>query len=155
MCIFFVRDGWLLGFIVSKDEIRIDSPNFAEILWLYVPCAITHLYSLQGMVIYYVNLFSIKLVWPRDLCACWRRILHSYGINKPKSPSTLLRNPWHQPPYLVHLTIIGTSCYMFLHVKRWLVWFKIQKMMSSMSMLFIILVEILVMHKIDIVRLRN
>ena len=43
MCISFVRDGWLLGFIVSKDNIRIDSPNFDAIVRLYVPCAITHL----------------------------------------------------------------------------------------------------------------
>ena len=43
MCISFVGDGWLLGFIVSKDNIRIDSPNFDAIVRLYVPCAITHL----------------------------------------------------------------------------------------------------------------
>ena len=43
MCISFITDGWLLGFIVSKDNIRIDSPNFDAIVRLYVLCAITHL----------------------------------------------------------------------------------------------------------------
>jgi len=47
-CIFIVESGRLLGFIVSKDGIRVDPLKFKSILTLPPPNNLTQLQSLQG-----------------------------------------------------------------------------------------------------------
>ena len=48
-CIFCVRVGRLLGFIISKEGIRVDPLKFEATLRLSSPHTIIHLQSLQGM----------------------------------------------------------------------------------------------------------
>ena len=48
-CIFCVKSGCLLGFIVSKEGIRVDPLKVEEILQLSPPRNIRHLQCLQGM----------------------------------------------------------------------------------------------------------
>ena len=48
-CIFCVKVGCLLGFIVSKEGIRVDPLKVEAILQLYPPCNIRHIQCLQGM----------------------------------------------------------------------------------------------------------
>ena len=48
-CIFCVTVGRLLGFIVSKEGIRVDPLKVEEILQLSPPCNIQHLQCLQKM----------------------------------------------------------------------------------------------------------
>ena len=48
-CIFCVRVGHLLDFIISKEGIRVDPLKVEEILQLSPLCNISHLQSLQGM----------------------------------------------------------------------------------------------------------
>jgi hypothetical protein len=49
-CIFVVKSGRLLGFIVSKDEIQVDPLKIKAILALPPPNNLTQLQSLQGKV---------------------------------------------------------------------------------------------------------
>ena len=49
-CIFCVKVGCLLGFIISKDGIRVNPLKVEEILQLSPPCNIRHIHCLQGMV---------------------------------------------------------------------------------------------------------
>ena len=48
-CIFYVKSGRLLGFIVSKEGIRVDPLKVEAILQLSPPKNICHLQCLQGM----------------------------------------------------------------------------------------------------------
>ena len=48
-CIYCVKSGFLLGFIVSKEGIRLDPLKVEAILQLSPPCNIRHLQCLQGM----------------------------------------------------------------------------------------------------------
>ena len=47
-CVFYVKTGRLLGFIMSKDGIRIDPLNIESILAPPAPTNVTELQSLQG-----------------------------------------------------------------------------------------------------------
>jgi hypothetical protein len=47
-CIFAVKSGQLLGFIISKDEIRVDPLKIKAILALPPPTNLTQIQSLQG-----------------------------------------------------------------------------------------------------------
>ena len=49
-CIFCVKVGRLLGFIMSKEGIRVDPLKVEEIIWLSPLRMIRHIQSLQGMV---------------------------------------------------------------------------------------------------------
>ena len=49
-CVFCIETGRLLGFVVSKDGIRIDPLNIASILALPAPTNIVELQILQGKV---------------------------------------------------------------------------------------------------------
>ena len=49
-CIFCVKVGRLLGFIMSKEGIRVNPLKVEEILQLSIPCNIQHIQCLQGMV---------------------------------------------------------------------------------------------------------
>ena len=49
-CIFCMAVGHLLGFIVSKEGIRVDPLKVEAIIQLSPPCNIQHLQCLQGMV---------------------------------------------------------------------------------------------------------
>ena len=48
-CIFCMKVGRLLGFIISKEGIRVDPLKVEEILQLSSPCNIQHIQCLQGM----------------------------------------------------------------------------------------------------------
>ena len=57
-CIFCVKVGRLLGFIIYKEGIRVNPLKVEEILWLSLPRIIRNLQSLQGMLNSYGDLLS-------------------------------------------------------------------------------------------------
>ena len=92
-CIFCVTIGRLLGFIVSKEGIRVDPLKVEEIFQLSPSCNIRHLQCLQGMV----NFLWRFVVNFSNLTKGFMRLLKKdtpfLGMSEPRKPLMLLRYP--------------------------------------------------------------
>ena len=105
-CIFCVKSGHLLGFIVSKEGIRVDPLKVEAILQLSPPRNIRHLQYLQGMenflprfVVNFANLTKgFMRLLKKDTTFCWERAQESFdALNK-----ALASPPMHSLPDYSH-----------------------------------------------------
>ena len=94
-CIFCLNSSRLLGFIVSKEGIRVNPLKVEAILQLSPPRNIRHLQCLQGManflrrfVVNFSNLTKgFMHLLKKDTTFCWDE------MSEPRSPLMLLREP--------------------------------------------------------------
>ena len=86
-CIFCVKSRRLLGFIVSKEGIRVDPLKVEEILQLSPPKNICHIQCLQGMEKFLqrfvVNFYNLTRGFMRLL----KKDTPFFGMSEPRSPS--------------------------------------------------------------------
>ena len=92
-CIFCVTISLLLGFIVSKEHIRVDPLKVEAILQFSPLRNIRHLQCLQGMQTSCEGSWWIFPTWLKASCICWRRTPLFNGMSKPRILSMLLRKP--------------------------------------------------------------
>ena len=112
-CIFCVRVGHLLGFIVTKEGIRVDPLKVEEILQLSPPRTIRHLQNLQGMV----NFLRIFVVNFANLTKGFMRLLKKDtlfirderaqeffdALNKSLASPPMLRTPEYSHDFLLYV----------------------------------------------------
>jgi hypothetical protein len=96
-CIFCIRSGHLLGFLVSEHGIMVDPMKVEAILRFPPPCNIRQLQGLQGKA----NFLRRFIVNYANLTKGFMHLLKKdtpflYGMSEPRNPSMLLRNPWYR-----------------------------------------------------------
>ena len=122
-CIFCVTVVRLLGFIVSKEGIRVDPLKIEEILQLYPPRNIRHIQCLQGME----NFLQRFMVNFSNLTKGCMHLLKKdtpfYWDERAQVSFDALKRALTWPPCLVHPTIAVISLFIWPRIWRRLVWF--------------------------------
>jgi hypothetical protein len=102
-CIFCIRYGRLLGFLVSETRIMVDPLNVEEILWLPPPCIVRQLQGLQGkanflcwFIVNYANITKgFMLLLNKDTPFIWdeRAQVSFNALKKSLVLTPLLKSP--------------------------------------------------------------
>jgi hypothetical protein len=113
-CIFCVRSGHLLGFIVSEHGIMVDPMKVEEILWFPPPCNIRQLQGLQGkdnflcrFIVNYANITKgFMHLLKKDTPFIWdERAQESFdALKKALVLMPLLKPPDYSREFLLYIT---------------------------------------------------
>ena len=83
--IFCVKVGHLLGFIVSKEDIRVDPLKVEELLYLSSMCIIDIFNVYKESRTSCEGSWSILGIWIKNSCVCWRKTPLFTGMSEPMS----------------------------------------------------------------------
>ena len=132
-CIFCVKSGRLLGFIISKEGIRVDPLKVEAILQLSPSKNIRHLQCLQGManflrrfVVNFANLTRGFMHLLKDTTFCWdERAQESFdALKRALASAPVISSPDYSRDFLLYVVASMET----------LVWFWFKRMRSSKRM---------------------
>lgn len=123
-CVFCVQSSQLLGFIVSKEGIRVDPLKVEAILNLLAPFGLTQLQSLQGkeknlrMFIHnYVELtWGFTQLLKKGIPFFWDKLVHKAfdALNHALTNAPLLHPPDYHEDYFLYLVSFNATISMVL-----------------------------------------